>query len=102
MLPFSLASFAGTLLEDADVRELVPDECAYANGTLTLKFAAAEAIEANKPYIVRWAASEENIVNPLFANVFLEDGIRVIDLFEGGILFLGTSSPTTIYEHVGN
>ena len=98
MLPFSLASFAGTLLEDADVRELVPDECAYANGTLTLKFAAVSAIEANKPYIVRWAASEENIVNPLFANVFLEDGIRVIDLFEGGILFFGTYDTFAVPE----
>ncbi|MBP3838814.1 MAG: hypothetical protein ILA04_06760 [Prevotella sp.] len=101
MLPFSLASLAGTPLEDADVRELVPDECAYANGTLTLKFAAAEAIEANKPYIVRWAASEENIVNPQFAKVYLEDGSQIIGLLNDGILFLGTSSPTTIYEHVG-
>ena len=98
MLPFSLASLGGTLLEDADVRELVPDECAYDNGTLTLKFAAAEAIEANKPYIVRWAASEENIINPLFANVFLEDGIRVIDLFEGGILFFGTYDTFAVPE----
>lgn len=101
MLPFSLASFAGTPLEDADVRELVPDECAYANGTLTLKFAATSAIEANKPYIVRWAASEENIVNPQFAKVYLEDGSQIIGLLNDGILFLGTSSPTTIYEHVG-
>ena len=98
MLPFSLATFAGTPLEDADVRELVPDECAYANGTLMLKFAAASSIEANKPYIVRWAASDEHIVNPLFANVFLEDGIRVIDLFEGGILFFGTYDSFAVPE----
>ncbi len=101
MLPFSLASLAGTPLEDADVRELVPDECSYANGTLTLKFAAASSIEANKPYIVRWAASDEHIVNPQFAKVYLEDGSQIIGLLNDGILFLGTSSPTTIYEHVG-
>ncbi len=97
-LPFSLDDFEDTPLKGADVRELVPDECAYANGTLTLKFAAASAIEANKPYIVRWAASEENIVDPQFANVFLEDGIRVIDLFEGGILFFGTYDTFTVPE----
>ena len=98
MLPFSLASFAGTPLEDADVRELVPDECAYANGTLTLKFAAASSIEANKPYIVRWAASEENIDDPQFSNVFLEDGINVVALLEGGILFLGTYDTFAVPE----
>ena len=98
MLPFSLASLAGTPLEDADVRELVPDECSYANGTLTLKFVAASAIEANKPYIVRWAASDEHIVNPLFANVSLENGIRVIDLLDGGILFFGTYDSFAVPE----
>ena len=50
---------------------------------------------------MRWAASEENIVNPQFAKVYLEDGSQIIGLLNDGILFLGTSSPTTIYEHVG-
>jgi len=98
MLPFSLDNFEGTPLEGADVRELVPDECAYSNGTLTLKFASVSAIEANKPYIVRWAASDENIVDPVFANVYLEDGIQVIDLFEGGILFFGTYDSFAVPE----
>jgi len=97
-LPFSLDDFEDTPLKDADVRELVPDECAYANGTLTLKFAAVSAIEANKPYIVRWAASEENIDDPQFANVFLEDGINVVTPLEGGILFLGTYDTFAVPE----
>ena len=95
MLPFGLSSFDGTPLEDADVRELVPDECAYSNGTLTLKFAPVTEIQPNVPYIVRWAAAED-IVNPVFENVYLEDGIRVLDLFEGGILFYGTYDPFTV------
>ena len=95
MLPFGLSSFDGTPLEGADVRELVPDECAYSNGTLTLKFAPVTEIQPNVPYIVRWAAAED-IVNPVFENVYLEDGIRVLDLFEGGILFYGTYDPFTV------
>jgi hypothetical protein len=46
-LPFALTDFTGTVLEDAMVMTL--SEASFSNGTLTLDFGDATAMEAGKP-----------------------------------------------------
>ncbi len=65
-LPFNLNNFEGTPLKDATVKTLTSSS--YANGTLTLNFTTVSAIEAGKPYLVKWA-SGDNIENPVFSGV---------------------------------
>ncbi|MBR7028345.1 MAG: hypothetical protein IKI05_02920 [Bacteroidaceae bacterium] len=70
-LPFALSTLTGTPLEGADLMELDP---AGTNGvdattnTLHLTFKTATAIEAGKPYIIKWT-SGTNIINPIFPSV---------------------------------
>ena len=40
-----------------------------ANGTLTLNFTDADAIEAGKPYIVKWENASGSVSNPVFTGV---------------------------------
>ena len=64
-LPFSVGSLDGTPLEGARVKTLV--SATFADGTLTLNFTAdLTAIEAGKPYIVKWATTGDDIVSPVF------------------------------------
>ena len=65
-LPFNLDDFEGTPLKDATVKTLTSSS--FANGTLTLNFTTVSAIEAGKPYLVKWA-SGDNIENPVFSGV---------------------------------
>ena len=70
-LPFSVADISGTPLEGATIKEL--DATASdldAEGVMTLVFKTATAIEAGKPYIVKWTdANLSNITDPLFTGV---------------------------------
>ena len=69
-LPFSLAQLNGTPLAGATVKTL--SEAAFKNGVLTLTFSDdLSAIEAGKPYIVKWA-SGAGISNPLFSGVTID------------------------------
>ena len=53
-LPFNVSSFAGTPLIKATVKTL--ESSSFNDGTLTLNFSEdLTAIEAGKPYIVKWA-----------------------------------------------
>ena len=93
-LPFGVNNFAGTPLEGATVKEL--DATASnltANGVLTLTFDNATAIEAGKPYLVKWAA-DTNIKNPVFCDVTIDATENNVN-FSGGV-FKGTFSPLTI------
>ena len=66
-LPFSLNSLAGTPLEGATVKTL--ESATFADGTLTLNFTAdLTAIEAGKPYIVKWVTTGDDVVSPVFIN----------------------------------
>ena len=98
-LPFSLASLTGTPLEGATVKTLTSST--FADGALTLNFTEdannLTSIEAGKPYIIKWAASSEHIVNPVFQGVTLNATDRSVsfnlDTTEGqekGITFCGT------------
>jgi len=90
-LPFAINDFAGTPLEDAEVRSL--ENASFNNGTLTLNFSEGlDAIEAGKPYIVRWTSGDD-IKNPVFTNVQFDntDGQLVFD--NVGLIFKGTFTP---------
>ncbi len=89
-LPFSLSSFVGTPLEGATVMSL--NEASFDNGTLTLNFTTETAIEAGKPYIVKWEMDgdiTELITNPAFSRVTISD-------------VLTPSSPSSILTFQGN
>lgn len=63
-LPFDLSDFIGTPLEGASLKTL--SSSSFADGVLTLNFTTATAIEAGKPYLVRWESPRENSQDPLF------------------------------------
>ena len=77
-LPFNLGDaeaeadhhYDGTPLEGAVVKELNASASNLtANGTLTLNFTDADAIEAGKPYIVKWENASGTVSNPVFTGV---------------------------------
>jgi hypothetical protein len=53
------------------------------------------SIEAGKPYIVKWTAGAENIVNPVFDNVTISNA--TFNVSTGYADFIGTYSPVSIY-----
>ena len=96
-LPFSLASLTGTPLEGATVKELNGSTSNLKNGTLTLNFSDdLTAIEAGKPYIVRWGTPENpvggTIEDPVFTGVTVSSTTNNV-AFTGGS-FCGT------YDHI--
>ena len=93
-LPFDLSDFTGTPLEGATVKALTAST--YDNGTLTLTFSNdLTAIEAGKPYIVKWA-SGDNITNPIFPNVTISTATDTTTT--DWVDFQGNYSPTDIYD----
>ena len=117
-LPFSLASLTGTPLEGATVKTLTSST--FADGALTLNFTEdaknLTSIKAGKPYIIKWAASSDHIVNPVFQGVTLDATDRSVsfdlitfcgtydamafDAAEPSILFLGGAN-TLYYPESG-
>ena len=95
-------TFTGTPLEGATVKELnTTTSNLAANGTLTLNFTEATAIEAGKPYIVKWT-SGNNISNPVFTGVRINTAAPTAVTFTnnanayGDCEFVGQYSPFTI------
>ena len=70
-LPFSLSSLTGTVLQGAAVKTLESTEFDKETGVLTLNFSTDNltAIEAGKPYIVKWTTSGDDLTDPLFTGV---------------------------------
>jgi hypothetical protein len=105
-LPFALNSFAGTPLEGATVKTLESASFNEESGELTLNFTEdannLTAIEAGKPYIVKWA-SGDNIESPTFTNVTIS-ATKPTDITptgegsDGSVTFKGTYDPVTIGE----
>ena len=105
-LPFTTAitSLTGDLA-DATLMELDTDAgnyehvTGYENGTLYLNFKPATTIEAGKPYIIKWADTEEVIENPVFEGVTIVGGEAgsVTSTGNGDVTFVGTYSPVDIY-----
>lgn len=78
-LPFSLSSFKNTPLEGATVKTLTGSSYEEENGTLTLDFSAdLTAIEAGKPYIVKWAGGE-SLESPMFTGVTVSSDMTNVE-----------------------
>lgn len=92
-LPFSIpASGNGrSPIAGAVVKELTS---AAINGTcLNVGFTEVTAIEAGKPYLVKWTTGT-NIVNPMFLNVTISKTTpTATSLLGGDVQFVGTFSP---------
>ena len=84
-LPFAVGSFSGTPLDGATVMELDTEgtydghQTGLEDGTLYLYFTPATAIEAGKPYIVKWQTTGADIVNPVFRGVTVTTSTREIE-----------------------
>ena len=109
-LPFALNSFAGTPLEGAMVKTLESASFNEESGELTLNFTEdannLTAIEAGKPYIVKWA-SGDNIESPTFTNVTISattptDITPTGSGSDGSVTFKGTFNPVAIGEDGDN
>ena len=98
-LPFALSAeqIAASDLAGADIRTL--STASFSGGTLTLNFTpetgegAVTEITAGTPYIIKWAESNSNIVNPVFYGVTIDKTTRnkTCDLGDGkSISFCGT------------
>lgn len=94
-LPFSLSSLTNTPLDGATIKEL--SSASYDKGTLTLNFSAdLNAIEAGKPYIVKWETAN-NVSDPLFTGVTIsKTGPVAVD--KGVLTMLGVYTPLNIED----
>ena len=110
-LPFAVSNITGTPLEGATVKTLLPSSSLAANGTLTLNFSEPlTAIEAGKPYIVKWDKaldyegneSTYDISNPVFSAVTIAAAAPTAVSFTnnanngGDCQFVGQYAPFTI------
>ena len=94
-LPFDLNDFTGTPLEGATVKTLASS--AFNEGTLTMTFAAASAIEAGKPYIVKFVGGS-NIENPVFMGVTIENATNAVTTTYAD--FVGSYAPFTDVSYI--
>ena len=93
-LPFGLSAFEGSPLEGATVKTLKSTD--FSDGTLTLTFSEdLNAIEAGKPYIVKWTTPAADIVNPVFTGVTISN--TKANVSTDYVDFVGTYSPVNIY-----
>ena len=95
-LPFSVASFAGTPLEDAEVYEYV--SAVKSDGKLDINIRPVDAIEAGVPYLVSWE-SGDNLSSMTFRGVTVT--ATTPQTVAGGeegddIKFIGTLAPVEL------
>ena len=96
-LPFALTSITGTPLAGATIRTLTG--ATFSNGVLTLTFGeAVTAIEAGKPYIVKWEKGNDSgtIISPSFQNVTIQQTTTTVDVTAGDVTFTGTFGPVPL------
>ena len=69
------------------------------NGALTLKFKTVTAIEAGKPYIVKWATTGSNISDPVFNDVIISSTAAAeVESEDKNVKFVGQYSPFDITD----
>ena len=103
-LPFGLDDLSGTPLQGGTLVELDTegtydtDKTGFDpnSGTLYLYFKEATAIEAGKPYLVKWTTTGEDIVNPTFSNVTISNISSDVTSDDGKVSFIGNYSPKTL------
>ena len=100
-LPFNVTIADSPLDGDGvDVRTLATSSFDELNGTLTLTFTPAEgecavtAIEAGKPYIIKWTSGSD-IVEPTFSGVTISNATTPVE--KDYVDFVGTFSPIDIF-----
>ncbi len=89
-LPFNV-TIAGSVLDGADARELIPSTSKLEGTTLTLNFTPVTEFVAGTPYIIKWDDGD-NIVNPVFTGVTITSTTPSDYNFTGG-KFVGSYSP---------
>ena len=102
-LPFSMtadqvtAQLAPTALMELDTDAGSYDHITGLDGTtLYLNFKDATAIEAGKPYLIKWASGDD-IVNPTFTGVTISnDTPEGIASTDGSVTFQGIYTPTPL------
>ena len=84
-LPFDV-ELAGSPLEGADVR--IPESVNVVRNCLIVNcFNPVNKIEAGVPYIIRWESAGEDIVNPTFYNVVIDENEHPISLYDDDVAF---------------
>ena len=93
-LPFDV-DIEGSSLDGATLKEL--QSASVSGTTLTMNFAEAQAVEANKPYLVKWT-SGTNIVDPLFEGVTIARDVEPVPtaFTDGSGEFVGTYQSVTL------
>ncbi|MCR5435259.1 MAG: hypothetical protein K6F20_12820 [Bacteroidaceae bacterium] len=98
-LPFALPTLAGTPLEGFTVMELDGQASNLSDGVLTLTFKDATAIEAGKPYILKWETTGTHLVNPLFQGVTITSTTPApATSSDGTVMFVGQYDPINVTE----
>ena len=101
-LPFSLTAtqIAASPLAGATIKTMDNSNTGTSlsdAGALTLKFNTVDAIEAGKPYIVKWETTGDNIVNPTFSNVIISSTTPTpVENYDQKVTFVGQYSPFSI------
>ena len=102
-LPFSMTAkqIAASDLAGATIKELDNSKTGTSldNGALTLKFKTVTAIEAGKPYIVKWTTTGSNISNPVFNDVIISSTAAAeVESDDKNVKFVGQYSPFDITD----
>jgi len=105
-LPFSLNSLTGTPLEGATIMELDIDNeynghqtgFDASDGILYLYFKDVTAIQAGKPYIVKWEATDTNISDPTFSGITVTNTTQPATVVSAdqNVGFIGTYAPAAL------
>ena len=93
-LPFSLTAAEVTAqLAPSELKTLSSTSFNSETGTLTLNFIDATAIEAGKPYIIKWTSGSD-MTNPSFSNVTIYNDCK--EVTTDYVTFTGFFSPVSL------
>ena len=70
-LPFDL-TLAGSVLDGDGVQLMTFDNASLNDGTLSLDFSQANAIQSGVPYLIKWNNTGQHLANPVFQGVILD------------------------------
>ena len=100
-LPFSMTAeqISNSPLNNSKIVELDTEKTTQSDGVLTIAYKTATAIEAGKPYMVKWVIDEEaeetHIDDPIFKNVTISTAAPTV-VSAAGISFSGAFAPLTL------
>ena len=100
-LPFSMTAeqIGDSPLANGKIVELDTEKTTLSDGVLTIAYKTATAIEAGKPYMVKWVIGEDaedtHIDDPIFKNVTISTAAPTA-VSAAGITFSGAFAPLTL------